>query len=138
MNAMSSNLESSTGSLIPFPRSASDRCPTCDQVIPHDHFEEIQSRIQARQQEQVDDLTARLEATHRRDLAVAREQAERDSSETLRLEREAANERIEAARSKERRNAAAEGDQRLAAAVQKEPGERNVADQALRARSEGD
>ena len=122
MNAMSSNLGSSTdnASPIPFPQSASDRCPTCDQVIPHDHFEEIQSRIQARQQEQVDDLTARLEVTHRRDLAVVREQAERDASETLRLEREAANERIEAARSEERRIAAVEADQRLAAAVQKE------------------
>jgi hypothetical protein len=122
MNAMSSNLGSSaaTASPITFPLSASDRCPTCDQVIPHDHFEEIQTRIQARQQEQVDDLTARLEATHRRDLAVAREQAERDASETLRLEREAANERIEAARSEERRNATTEADQRLAAAVQKE------------------
>jgi hypothetical protein len=118
MNAMSSNLESSTASLIPFPQSASDRCPTCDQVIPHDHFEEIQSRIQARQQEQVDDLTARLEAAHRRDLSVVREQAERDATESLRLEREASNERIEAARSEERRNAAAEADQRLAAAVQ--------------------
>ena len=64
MNAMSSSLAPSSGtaSSIPFPQSASDRCPTCDQVIPHDHFEEIQSRIQARQQEQVDDLTARRDA----------------------------------------------------------------------------
>lgn len=121
MNAMSSNLESTaTASPIPFPQSAADRCPTCDQVIPHDHFEEIQHRIQTRQQEQADDLSARLEAKHRRDLALVREQAERDASETLRLEREDANERIEAARAEERRDAAAEADQRLAAAVQKE------------------
>jgi hypothetical protein len=92
----------------------------CDQVIPHDHFDEIQNRIQARQQEQVDGLTARLDVTHRRELAAAREQAERDAGERLRLEREAANERIKAARAEERRNATAEADQRLAAAVQKE------------------
>lgn len=119
MNVMSSSLGSSTASPS-FAHSASDRCPTCDQVIPHDHFEEIQNRIQARQQEQVNDLTGRLEVAHRRDLAIVREQAERDTIETLRLEREAANERMEAARAEERRNSAAEADQRLAAAVQKE------------------
>jgi hypothetical protein len=122
MNAMSSNLGSSSPSAspIPFPHFAGDRCPTCDQVIPHDHFEEIQNRIQARQQEQADHLTARLEATHRRDLALVREQAERDASEAVRLEREAGNERIEAARAEERRSAAADADKRLAAGLQKE------------------
>ncbi|MGO9935927.1 MAG: DUF2130 domain-containing protein [Steroidobacteraceae bacterium] len=65
-------------------------------------------------------MTARLEATHRRDLAVVREQAERDACERLRLEREAANERIETVRAEERANAAIEADKRLAAAIQKE------------------
>jgi hypothetical protein len=128
MNAMSSDLGSSAAvaSPIPFPQPLSDRCPTCDQVIPHDHFEEIQSRIQARQQEQADDLTARLEARHRRDLALVREQTEREAGETLRREREAASERIEAARAEERRNATVEAEQRLAAAVQKERAENVV------------
>ncbi len=133
MNAMSPSLAPSAGSTspLPFPQSASDRCPTCDQVIPHDHFEEIQNRIQVRRQEQVDDLTARLDAAHRRDLALAREQAERDGKERLRLEREAADERIAAARVEERRNAAAETDRRLAAAVQMERQENEILQKQL-------
>ena len=133
MNATPSSLgpATATASQVPFPQSASDRCPTCDQVIPHDHFEEMQSRIQARQQEQADVITARLGATHRRDLAVAREQAERDASERLREEREAADERIGAARAEERHNAAAEADQRLAAAVQKERQENEILQTSL-------
>jgi hypothetical protein len=128
MNATSSSLgpATATATQVPFPQSASDRCPTCDQVIPHDHFDEIQSRIQTRQQEQVDVITARLGATHRRDLAVAREQAERDASERLREEREAADERIGAARAEERHSAVAEADQRLTAAVQKERQENEI------------
>lgn len=54
---------------------ADEACPTCDQPIPHDHYEEIKERIELRQREQSAEIAARLQEQHAVDKAQAVEQA---------------------------------------------------------------
>ncbi|GAB1716958.1 MAG: hypothetical protein NTAFB05_20000 [Nitrobacter sp.] len=51
-----------------------EACPTCDQPIPHDRFDEIKARIQLRERKRADEITARLQEQHSREKEVAIEQ----------------------------------------------------------------
>jgi hypothetical protein len=57
-----------------------EACPTCDQPIPHDRFDEIKARIQSRERKRADEITARLQEQHAREKEAAIEQ-ERKASE---------------------------------------------------------
>src|SRR5579871_272706 len=52
-----------------------EACPTCDQPIPHDRYDEIKERILSRERKRSDEITARLQEQHARDkeLALAEE-----------------------------------------------------------------
>lgn len=41
--------------------AAGETCPTCDQPIPHDHFDEIKERIETRQSARSAEITERLQ-----------------------------------------------------------------------------
>ncbi|MBR1225230.1 DUF2130 domain-containing protein [Bradyrhizobium sp. AUGA SZCCT0176] len=56
-----------------------EACPTCDQPIPHDRFEEIKARIQSRERKRSDEITARLQEHHARDKETALEEARKAS-----------------------------------------------------------
>lgn len=56
-----------------------EACPTCDQPIPHDRFDEIKARIQSRERKRADDITARLQEQHAREKEAAVEQERRSS-----------------------------------------------------------
>ena len=89
--------------------TASDNCPTCDQPIPRDRFEEIQEKIQARQSAQAVQVAARLQEQFRREKADALEQANREASATLAKS-------VASARDEERKVAEAASNQKLAEA----------------------
>lgn len=57
-----------------------EACPTCDQPIPHDRFDEIKARIQSRERKRADEITSRLQEQHAREKEAAIEQ-ERKASE---------------------------------------------------------
>ncbi|MEH2539225.1 MULTISPECIES: DUF2130 domain-containing protein [unclassified Bradyrhizobium] len=52
-----------------------DACPTCDQPIPHDRYDEIKARIQSRERERSDEIAAQLKEQHARDKELALEEA---------------------------------------------------------------
>lgn len=52
------------------PHAAGDRCPWCDQAIPHEKFAEIRSRIAAKEREQHAEMTARLKEDFAREKAA--------------------------------------------------------------------
>jgi hypothetical protein len=52
-----------------------EACPTCDQPIPHDRYDEIKDRIQSRERKRSDEITARLQEQHARDKELALEEA---------------------------------------------------------------
>lgn len=98
-------LKSSSGQAAPHLHFADEVCPTCEQPIPHDHFEEIKNKIGLRQREQSAEITARLQEQYARDKAQALEQARQESEE-----------RIVAARADERRANEAAANERVAVA----------------------
>lgn len=71
---------------------STDACPTCDQPIPHDRFDEIQARIQSRERLRVDEITSRLQQQHAREKEAAIE-AERKASESKIVEAQQAGRR---------------------------------------------
>jgi hypothetical protein len=52
-----------------------EACPTCDQPIPHDRYDEIKDRIQSRERKRSDEIAARLQEQHTRDKELALEEA---------------------------------------------------------------
>jgi hypothetical protein len=64
---------------------AGDTCPTCDQLIPHDRFEEIKERIEARQNANEAAITARLQDKFARQTQEALDQQRRLASAQLEL-----------------------------------------------------
>jgi hypothetical protein len=76
------------------PHPAEDRCPWCDQSIPHDKFAEIRDRLAAREREQHALTTARLKEEFAREKVVlaaqAREEARREAETELALRLKAA------------------------------------------------
>ena len=81
-----------------------DACPTCDQPIPHDRYDEIKERIQSRERERSDEIAARLKEQHARDKELALEEARKLSDAKI-------TEACEAARG----SAEAQGAERIAA-----------------------
>ncbi|MGE3829500.1 MAG: DUF2130 domain-containing protein [Parvibaculaceae bacterium] len=84
---------------------ADEVCPTCDQAIPHDHYDEIKERIELRQREKTAEIAARLQEQHALDKAQALEQARKEAEARIADARHqervavetAANERVAAA-----------------------------------------
>lgn len=56
-----------------------EACPTCDQPIPHDRFDEIKARIQSRERKRSDEITARLQEQHAREKETALEEVRKAS-----------------------------------------------------------
>ncbi|WP_456790184.1 DUF2130 domain-containing protein [Bradyrhizobium sp. USDA 4472] len=52
-----------------------EACPTCDQPIPHDRYDEIQDRIESRERQRSEEVAARLAEQHARDKELALEEA---------------------------------------------------------------
>lgn len=82
-------------------------CPTCDQPIPHDRFDEIKGRIEARQSERETRITSRLTEEFGRQKAEAVEQARREAAATIAAQ-------VASAREEARRAAGAAANQKLA------------------------
>ncbi|QOZ06651.1 DUF2130 domain-containing protein [Bradyrhizobium sp. CCBAU 51765] len=103
-----------------------EACPTCDQPIPHDRYDEIKERIQSRERKRADEITARLQEQHARDKEAALEDARKLSdtkiAEALDQARKLSEAKIIEARDAARRAADAENAERIAA-VQRESGE---------------
>lgn len=87
-------------------------CPTCDQPIPHDHFDEIKARIETREQERSAEIKARLDEQFAREKAQVRQEA---AVALDRVKQEAA-EKVAAARDEGRQAAEAAAQEQLAAA----------------------
>jgi hypothetical protein len=112
----SSLLKSTTGQhTAPHFHVAGEVCPTCDQPIPHDRFDEVKARIETRQRERSAEITSRLQEQFAREKAQAVELAQRQASETLEQERLAAAEKIVAARGEGRHEAEVAAQERIAA-----------------------
>lgn len=60
-----------------------EACPTCDQPIPHDRYDEIKERIQSRERRRSDEIAARLQEQHARDMELALEEARRRSDANI-------------------------------------------------------
>lgn len=88
-----------------------EACPTCDQPIPQDRYDEIKERIQLRERKRADEITARLQEQHARDKEAALDDARKLSDAKIAEARDAA-----------RRAADVENAERIAA-VQRESGE---------------
>jgi hypothetical protein len=87
--------------------SIGEVCPTCEQPIPRDRFEEIQERIQSRQATQEIQITARLQDQFKRETADVLEQARREAANTIA-------ESVANARAEERQAAEAAANKKLA------------------------
>jgi hypothetical protein len=96
-------------SAIPRMHIVSEVCPTCEQPIPHDRFEEIKDRIEARQSGRETQITARLMEEFGRQKAEAVEQARQEVTATVAAQ-------VASAREEERQTAEAAANQKLAEA----------------------
>lgn len=94
---------------MPHIHAAGEACPTCDQPIPPDRFNEIKERIQARQSARETQITTRLMEEFGRQKAEAVEQARQDAAATAAAQ-------IASAREEERQAAEAATNQKLAEA----------------------
>jgi hypothetical protein len=87
--------------------AVSEVCPTCDQLIPHDKFDEIKERIQARQSERETQITTRLMEEFGRQKSEAVEQARKETAATAAAQ-------VARAREEERQAAESAANQKLA------------------------
>jgi uncharacterized Zn finger protein (UPF0148 family) len=78
--------------------TAGEFCPTCEQPIPDDRFDEIKERIETRQQEQSAAITSRLKEQFARDKTIILEQAQQETRTAIEQERQLAAEKIVLAR----------------------------------------
>jgi hypothetical protein len=90
-------------------QGAGELCPTCDQPIPHDRFNEIKERIEARQSERETQITTRLLEEFGRQKTQAVEHARQEAAATVAAQ-------IASAREEERQAAEAAAHQKLAEA----------------------
>lgn len=90
--------------------AAGEACPTCDQPIPHDRFEEIKEKIETRQSAHSAQIAARLQEQFKREKVEALEQAGREAAATLTAQ-------VANAREEERRAAEALANEKLAEAA---------------------
>ena len=91
----------------PHIHAAGETCPTCDQPIPHDRFDEIKERIETRQSARAEEIAARLQDQFTRDKAEALEQVGREAAAALKTQ-------VASARAEERQAAEAAANQKLA------------------------
>jgi hypothetical protein len=88
-------------------QGASELCPTCDQPIPHDRFNEIKERIEVRQSERETQITTRLMEEFGRQKTQAVEQARQEAAATVAAQ-------VAIAREEERQTAEAAARRQLA------------------------
>src|SRR6185503_18286103 len=98
------------------PHPAGEFCPTCEQAIPDDRFDEIKERIEKRQQEQSAAITLRLKEQFARDKALILEQAQQEARTAIEHERQLAAEKIVLARDEGRQAAEAAAQDQIAEA----------------------
>jgi hypothetical protein len=77
MTASPSTSHQSGDNLFPHLHIGGERCPWCDQPIPHERFTEITTRIEAREREQLAEITRSLRDQHALDSARLQAQIER-------------------------------------------------------------
>jgi hypothetical protein len=90
--------------------AAGETCPTCDQPIPHDRFEEIKEKIETRQSAHTAQIAARLQEQFKREKADALEQAGLEAAAALTAQ-------VAGAREEERRAAEVAANEKLAEAA---------------------
>jgi hypothetical protein len=93
---------------IPHIHATGALCPTCDQPIPHDLFDEITARIEVRQSAHTAEVTSRLQHQFARDKADALEEARLKAVAEL-------TERVASAREEERRSVEVATNEKIAA-----------------------
>lgn len=94
---------------LPRIRLGGEVCPTCEQPIPHDRFDEIKARIETRQSERETQITSRLTEEFGRQKAEAVERARQEAAATVAAQ-------VENARAEERQTVEAAANQKLAQA----------------------
>src|SRR6266542_1917307 len=99
-----------TGAAIPHIHASSESCPVCDQPIPHDRFDEVKARIEARQSAHTAEVTSRLQQQFAHEKADALEQARREAAVTLTAQ-------VASAREQERRMAEVAANEKIAEAA---------------------
>jgi hypothetical protein len=67
----------------PHSHGAYETCPLCEQPIPHDRFEEINERIEARERERDNAITARLQEKFALEKARLLEEAEANAADSV-------------------------------------------------------
>lgn len=95
-----------TSSAMPHLHLAGETCPTCDQPIPHDRFDEIKERIEARQSARETQITTRLTEEFGRQKAEAVEQVRQEAAVIAATQ-------VASARQEERQAAEAAANQKL-------------------------
>lgn len=96
-------------SAMPHIHTAVETCPTCDQPIPRDRFDEIKQRIEARQSARETQITTRLGEEFGRQKVEAVEQARQEAAATAAAQ-------VASAREEERQAAETATNQKLAEA----------------------
>src|SRR5437762_2114382 len=81
---------------------ADEVCPLCEQPIPHDRFDEIKERIEARDQERSAEIADRLRDQFAREKAQLLEKAQQDAAAALEQERHSTAEKVTTARDEAR------------------------------------
>lgn len=115
--SQSTTLKSGTShSAISHFHAAVEACPTCDQPIPHDRFEEIKERIETRQLARSAEITALLQDQFAREKTQALNQVRQEAAAMLEREKDEAEARIIRARDEGRQAAEATAAQKLAQA----------------------
>jgi hypothetical protein len=94
MSARPSLFEAQPNSKMAF---LAEACPTCDQPIPRDRYEEITEKIQARERKRSDEIAARLHEQHSREKLLALEEAGRISEARIAEACDATRRNVEAA-----------------------------------------
>lgn len=103
-------LKAASRSTATHPDAPNELCPTCDQPIPHDRFDEIKARIDTRQSALTADITSRLQVQFLREKADAVDRARVEAAAETTAQ-------VAAAREQERRAAEIVTNERLAEAA---------------------
>jgi len=91
-------------------------CPTCEQPIPHDRFDEIKERIDARLREQAEAVSSRLHEQFAQEKLVIFEQAKQQTAAAREEERMLAIQQVTLARQEGRQAAEMAAQEKIAAA----------------------
>jgi hypothetical protein len=105
-------------STTPHLHLSDDICPLCEQPISHDRLDEINNRIEAREQQRTAEITDLLQEAFVTEKAQAVEQTQREAAITLNLVRQESEEKASLARKEGREAAEASAQERIAALEQ--------------------